>query len=127
MNEKLLEPLKYYEGTGRAEHESNATEYFDKLLADSRVDVEQNRSTVKKYDAECAAATKVRQGIRKKEALRALSIAGIVLSVVLALIGIYLISSGSDGAIWLMISAGVLLPLCIASIVTLKPKIKAAN
>lgn len=127
MNEKLLEPLKYYESCGKEEHARNAAEYFDALLAESRVDVEENRNTVKKYDTERDTATKIRQGIKKKEMLRALSIAGIVLSVVLFLIGIYLSSEGGSGAVLLMVAAGVLLPLCIVSIIRLKPKIKAAN
>ena len=52
MNEKLLEPLKYYETKGKDEHNANVNAYFDALVSASRIDVEANRATVKKYNNE---------------------------------------------------------------------------
>ena len=54
MNELLLEPLKAYESVLGARHRENTAAYFNKLLAESRVDEAQNRATVKKYDKEQA-------------------------------------------------------------------------
>ena len=39
MNERLLEPLKYYETEGRATHEQNANAYFDNLVSKSGINV----------------------------------------------------------------------------------------
>ena len=52
MNERLLEPLKYYEIEGKATHEKNVNEYFDDLVTKSGINVEENRATVKKYKKE---------------------------------------------------------------------------
>ena len=52
MNERLLEPLKYYETEGKAKHEENVKSFLDGLIAKSGVNADENRATVKKYYAE---------------------------------------------------------------------------
>ena len=52
MNERLLEPLKYYETEGRATHEQNVNAYFDNLVSKSGINVEANRTIVKEYNKE---------------------------------------------------------------------------
>ena len=42
MRNQLLEPLKYYEQSGKSEQEQNARAYFERLLEKSKVDVEEN-------------------------------------------------------------------------------------
>ena len=43
MENLLLEPLKYYNSTAKALHESNAKDYFDELVKKSNVDIEQTK------------------------------------------------------------------------------------
>lgn len=93
MNELLLEPLKYYEQVGAAEHEKNATERFDTLLKQSGVDAEANRATVKKYRAETHALEKMRDSRSKQNAFRVLLILAIVGGAILAIYGLTALSS----------------------------------
>ena len=56
MNEQLLEPVKFYENTGKQLHHDNANDFFEELLKKSHVNEEENRETVKKYNKEQAKA-----------------------------------------------------------------------
>ena len=56
MRNQILEPLKYYERSGKNEHEANAIAYFDELLEKSKVNVEENRKTAKEYRSQASYA-----------------------------------------------------------------------
>ena len=49
MDEKLMEPLKYYEEQGKEEHLENIKAHLDSLVTESGVDLEANRATVAKW------------------------------------------------------------------------------
>lgn len=88
MNEFLLEPLKYYERIGRAEHIQNTEAFFDDLLKRSRINAEENRATVRAYKKEKGAVDKLRSAIRKKKILRVFLIMAIVVCGILGVVGI---------------------------------------
>ena len=127
MYEHLLEPLEYYEKRGKAEHEANVTEYFEKLLAQSGVDEQQNRATVKAYHAECAAADKVARKIGTKKALRVLLIIAAVIGGILAIVGGVQLTADTGLGIGLLAGGLVLVALSIVLIVkVVNPRIRAA-
>ena len=70
MNEKLLEPIKYYDTVGKATHQKNAEEYFDRLVTQSTINAEENRKTVKEYKAELEAVSVIEKKIKKKKTAR---------------------------------------------------------
>ena len=74
MNERLLEPLKYYETEGKAKHEENVKSFLDGLIAKSGINADENRATVKKYYAEKGEADKLSKKARRFKLLRVLLI-----------------------------------------------------
>lgn len=127
MNELLLEPLKYYEKVGAAEHEKNLAEYVDSLVDKSGVDIAQNRATAKKYRAEKAAIAKLEKSRSGKKTLRGFLIFFMIVGIALAIYGIYALTadSASTGGICLGIGAPLIV-LCIVLIkVVINPAIKA--
>ena len=67
------DPLDYYNKKIKNEHADSAIAYFDRLTSESGVDVPENQRTVKKYDAECAAAEKQGKRAALYKALRVLA------------------------------------------------------
>lgn len=126
MNELLLEPLKYYERVGKQEHAKNAVDYFEDLLKQSKVDVEENRATVKAYKKEKAAAEHIRSKIRKKKALRVFLIIGIVLCGIGILVGISKLPNGAGIALLLGGIVGVIGGILLL-VKKLNPSIRAAS
>ena len=84
MNELLMEPLKYYEKTGKREHEDHTQEHFDTLLSESGVDVEANRQTVKELNLEHETIKKISSKISRYKTLRTILIIAVIALVVLA-------------------------------------------
>ena len=58
MQSLNYDPLDYYNKKIKDEHNSAVVRYFDRLTSESKIDIEANRKTVKKYDAEIDAARK---------------------------------------------------------------------
>lgn len=107
MDDKVLEPVKYYENQGKAEHLENINNYFDELVQKSNVNVEENHSSIanwKKKQEEVDAISKV---IRKFKFLRVLLIIGIVVGGILSAVGGATISE-STGIGILLILVGIL-------------------
>lgn len=128
MNELLLEPLKYYEKVGAAEHEKNVAEHFDALLKKSGVNVEENRMTAKKYRAEAATVEKLRDSRGRKKVLRGFLIFLTIVGVGLGIGSFWLFkTSALYGG--LALGGGIL--LVVMSILWIKkvlnPAIKAAD
>lgn len=69
MDSLLLEPLKYYNQILKNRHKENLEEHFEELVRKSGIDVEQNRQTVKKYDAEMEKVNRERNRLRLWNAL----------------------------------------------------------
>ncbi|MBE6553486.1 MAG: hypothetical protein E7666_03995 [Ruminococcaceae bacterium] len=108
MNEHLLEPLKGYDSHFRAQHAQNTADYFQDLLRQSRVDVEQNRATVKKYDAERATIERIQKRISKYKVFRVLLIIACVLGGILLLFGACSFSADVGAALLLVFVGGAI-------------------
>lgn len=108
MNQKLLEPLKYYETEGRATHEKNANDYFDRLVAKSGVNTEENRATVKKYYEESEALKRLQKKAGGLKAWRIILIILSVIGVVLFALS-FVMFSRFAGAGALLLSVGIVL------------------
>ncbi|MBO5909405.1 MAG: hypothetical protein J6Q67_06510 [Clostridia bacterium] len=82
MNEQLLEPLKFYCGEGKAQHEQNVKDFFDDLLGKSGVNEEENRATVRAYDKTNEQIDKIRTKISRLRGLKGflifLTVAGFI-------------------------------------------------
>ena len=128
MNERLLEPLKYYETEGKTKHAENVKAFLDGHIAKSGLNVEENRATVKKYYAEKSQANKL---LKKSRWLKALRVILIILAVTggltaLLTFGAYRESIGLG--LGLTLGGVGLLVLSIVLIVKkVSPKIKALN
>ena len=79
----IFEPLEYYVNYGKDTHKKNVSEYFDELTAKSGVDVEENRTTVKRYRDKLAKIEALKKELRKNKTLRVVSIVLSVITVVL--------------------------------------------
>lgn len=122
MNEHLLEPLKAYESRLGQQHRDNTSAYFERLLKESRVDVAQNRATVKKYDAEQAIIAKLNKRISKYKIFRVLLIIACVIGAVMAIAGIVLphLTVG-------LIGAGVVVVSLLLIFLKINPVLKDVN
>ena len=127
MHDLLLEPLEYYEKFGREEHKRNAEERFEALVAQSGIDVEQNRATVKRYNAAMQTVENSRKSVSKKKVLRTLAIVGIVVFALLLLFGIAMLSEDSSVGTPMALISLFALGGCIFAVVKLGPSIKAAD
>ncbi len=87
MRNKILEPLKFYERTGRIEHDKNAREYFDKLVSESKINVEKNRKSAADYRKQLHKAECVNKKIKKLSALKGFLIFFIVAGLLTAILG----------------------------------------
>ena len=130
MDDLLLEPLKYYEKVGKEEHKQNTEEYFEKLLQESGVDVEQNRETVKEYKKEQELAKDAKSVVRKRKTLRVFLIIGIVICAILGLVGVSNLTNGTDIAlsiIFLLIGIVGIVGGIILLVKKVNPAIRNAN
>ena len=50
MDKTLYTPLEFYENYAKAAHDESTKALFDKLANESRVPIEENRQTVKRYN-----------------------------------------------------------------------------
>ena len=127
MNEKLLEPIKYYDTVGKATHQKNAEEYFDRLVTQSTINVEENRKTVKEYKTELEAVSVIEKKIKKKKTARVFLIIGIVLGIIAMAVSITQFKA-SVGTGLIILGIGILLEiLCIVLLVKkVNPVLKLA-
>lgn len=89
MDEKLLEPLKYYNETLRDLFLKNTEELYDKLVEDSRVDINENRESVIKYNQKQVEISEFDKKLKKFNFFKVLSIIGIVICGILMIPRIY--------------------------------------
>ena len=83
MDSLILEPLKYYKSVLKERHKENLEEHFDELIRRSGIDVDGNRATVKKYDAEMVKVNRARKILGLWNAL-------FVILIVIGIVGIVL-------------------------------------
>lgn len=83
MDDKVLEPLKYYKGQGKQEHRDNIESYFNALVEKSGVNVEENQQTMEKWKKEQEEISALSKIIQKFKVFRGLLIFGIIIGVIL--------------------------------------------
>ena len=113
MNQRLLEPIKYYDTEGKATHRKNTEAYFDKLVASSGINLEENRKTVGEYKAEMDKISLLDKKISRNKTAKVFLIIGIILSAIA--IGISFALFGNNlGAGFITLGVGVaILVICI--------------
>ena len=120
MDDRLLEPLKFYEQQGKQEHADNVEAHFQKLVTTSGVDVEANRETVRKWKEEQKKISELSKVLKKFKILRGLLIFGIVVGAIMAIASIgMLANSNTSGILLLLIGVGA----TVGSIMLLKKKV----
>lgn len=85
-DESILEPMKMYSTQFKEAHNQNTIDYFDKLVLQSGIDVEEQRATVKRYKAEELEAENARKLVRRARALKSFLVILTVISFICALI-----------------------------------------
>jgi hypothetical protein len=85
MDERLYEPLKFYESYGKAEHDKNVREYFESLLTKSRVDAAANKATVEKYNQQMVSVNNLDKKLKRYKVLRVFIVIFIVIAFIFAL------------------------------------------
>lgn len=129
MNTELYEPLKFYENTAKNLHNENTVAFFEKRLADSRVDVEENRKTVKEGLAEEALANKAKNKLAGKKTLKGFLIFFAVIGGIIAVVGLYHILENAFGlgAGLLLGGAALLVGMILLITKKINPQIKQAE
>ncbi len=107
MDHFIFNPLQDYEKTLKEQHHTHAESFFSELEAKSGVQVEENRATVMKYNAQQAKADKVLQRARLYKTLRVFAIILMVLSVLLA-VGQFYWEEILPGILLLLVAGGLL-------------------
>ena len=79
MNSIIYNPLEEYDTKFKELHSNNAGKYLDELVARSGVNVEENRSTVKRYNESREALIKLKKNLNLWRFLRVLMIITLVL------------------------------------------------
>ena len=122
-----LEPLKYYTGYARDKHKENVEAHFESLFKASGVNVEENRETVKKYDAELEKIKKLSSAITAYRVFFWIFLVIGIIGALILLLGIVFASSGDDGTG--MIVGGVLTGLVgfLLAFLLFRRKIKEAE
>ena len=85
MDERLYNPLEFYEKYAKDEHNKNVTEYFNELLAKSGIDEAANKATVAKYDQQMARVEHLDRKLRRFKTLRVFMIIFTVIAFIAAL------------------------------------------
>ena len=129
-NDKLLEPLSAYNSYYEKKFEENAKAYFDELVACSCVDIEENRATVREYNASLDSVKQTESSISSKKTLKVFVIIFCVIGFTVATVGLASIfmSKNLIAAIIMLVS-GVLVGVGMILIVKLviSPKISALD
>lgn len=125
MDDRLIEPLKYYEDQGRSEHESNVKDYFNSLIESSGVNIEENRATMERWKEEQAEIADVSKKISKFKLFKALICIGSVIGAILAIVGISQFgSSVGVGILLLILGVGAVVSAVLALVKKINPVLK---
>ncbi|MDE6302926.1 MAG: hypothetical protein K2M36_05010, partial [Clostridia bacterium] len=126
MDDILLEPLRAFKDCYEKKFDENAQNYFDKLVEKSGMDVEENRSTVKKYKAELAIISDINKKMSQQKALRGFLIFLAIVGILAVIIGIVALVKSSIilGAILLPVGAVLAIISIVVIVTVLNKKIK---
>lgn len=127
--ENIFEPLLAYKNVYKDLFNKNATEYIDKLVEKSAVNVEANRDTNRKIKKNETERGDIIKKIGKQNFLRGFLIFLLVAGLIAATIGIVMIVNGSTASLLapiLMIVLGFLFPILslVLVFVVVNPKLK---
>lgn len=103
MENLILEPLKYYQERAKNDHEQNIKQYFDHLISESKIDVEENRKTAALFRKKDKIANKTKDKINRLKVYKALLIVLAVLSGLALLVGLFSLE-GSAKLITIIVS-----------------------
>lgn len=125
MDERLLEPLSFYNTYLRNVHYQNVSNFFEKLVTKSKVDVELNRKTAKKYKEKIEEISKIENKIRIYGFARIALIIVIIACLYFFFTSISDISNGrcSSNMIYALSVVSVLLLILVGSIYYLFKKV----
>ncbi len=128
MDGLIYEPLKYYNTLAKEKHKSNVTEHFESLVKQSAIDVEQNRATVKKYNAQLEKINQLNAKIRKFKIIFGLLIALCVIGVIALIAGANSVSSNTAAGTGLIVGGAVFgIVSLIVALKCVRPKIKSSE
>lgn len=113
MEMLFMEPLKFYEKMGRPQHEEHTKAYFDRLLAESGVDVAANRATVQALNKENETVNSLNKRIGWFKFLRVMLIIAVVLGAVIAIASMERFGYDVQGALILLCSGLAVLGLSL--------------
>ena len=83
MDDKILEPVKYYERQGEKEHLDNIKDHFNGLVERSGIDIEANRKTVEKWKKQQEEIASLSKKLKTFKIFRILLIIGIIVATIL--------------------------------------------
>ena len=125
MDDRVLEPLKYYSGQGEQAHHDNAQSYLQSLVDKSGVDIDANRQTVAAWKREQETIAALSKTLKKFKRYRVLLIVGIVLAAILAIAGVATLgASTKTGILLLFAGAGITVGSILLLVKKVKPVIK---
>ncbi len=128
MDDKLLEPLKYYESQGKQEHHDNIEAYLSDLTEKSGVNVEANRETVAKWKEEQNKIADLSKTISKFKLYRTLLIIAIVIGSVIAIASFAMLGdSVGSGLLMLAIGVGAIVGSALAIKKKINPIIRSTD
>lgn len=112
-DDNLLEPVDFYKNTLKERVNNAACDYFDKIVAQAGINIEENRETVKKYDD---ASSRLNEALKKLRGIKSLKGFLIFLIVACLLTGILLIVLGALGSVSPGIGFGAGVPVALLGI-----------
>lgn len=128
MDDKLLEPLKYYEEQGKQEHRDNIESHLNSLVEQSGVNLDENRATMEKWKEEQKKISELSKVLSKFKLFRALLIIGIIVGVVLGISGFGKFSESVGlGILFVILGAGLIAGGIFLLVKKVNPVIKNTN
>lgn len=106
-DDRLLEPISYYKTYLKDKVHDQAIKCFDKLAAESKMDIYANKETVKEYDSECVVLSNLKKKLNGKKTLKGFNIAGIIIFMVVAALFITYTIVGGGPALPLGLSVSI--------------------
>lgn len=128
MDDRLLDPSKFYNDQGKEEHRRNVEEHLEALVKKSAVDTEQNRLTMEKLKKKQAELSSLAKALSGFKVLRALLIFGIIVGGAMAAISLLFIEQSTAVSVLVMLCGlGILILSVLLLIKKVNPKIKGTD
>lgn len=125
MDDKVLEPVKYYRQQGEKEHLENINSYFTTLVEQSGVDVEANHQTMEKRKKEKEESESLLKVLKKYKTFRILLVIGIIIGAIVTIISFsQLGESVGLGIVLLILGIGAIAGCVVVIVKKINPVIK---